>query len=193
MQTVIDSTYETNMRSSFIQSILLLLFFQCVVSIPVAWSEGLPSQTERFKGMSSTFKEKVNMSKAAEAAAKAKQLEEEKQRNEANAKPVNYFKLHIFVVNVTDKRFSDKILLLTLDLYCEIQNLDDKSLIDTHIAPIKDSIITYLSGIDRQEIQTPKQKKSLQNDLTQRVSDVLLKLTGKKVVSGLYITRMIIK
>ncbi len=181
------------MRSSFIQSILLLLFFQCVVSIPVAWSEGLPSQTERFKGMSSTFKEKVNMSKAAEAAAKAKQLEEEKQRNEANAKPVNYFKLHIFVVNVTDKRFSDKILLLTLDLYCEIQNLDDKSLIDTHIAPIKDSIITYLSGIDRQEIQTPKQKKSLQNDLTQRVSDVLLKLTGKKVVSGLYITRMIIK
>jgi len=182
------------MRSTFIQSILLLLFFQCVVSIPVAWSEGLPSQTERFKGMSSTFKEKVNKSKAAEAAAaKAKQLKEEKQRNEVDAKPVNYFKLHIFVVNVTDKRFSDKILLLTLDIYCEIQNLDDKSLIDTHIAPIKDSIITYLSGIDRQEIQTPKQKKSLQNDLTQRVSDVLMKLTGKKVVSGLYITRMIIK
>lgn len=182
------------MRSSFIQSILLLFFFQCVLSIPVAWPEGFPSQKERFKGMGSTFKAKIRKSDASEAAAKAKQQKEERQRNEVNAnKPVNYFKLHIFVVNVTDKRFSDKILLLTLDLYCEIQNLDDKSLIDTHIAPIKDSIITYLSGIDRQEIQTPKQKKSLQNDLTQRVSDVLLKLTGKKVVSGLYITRMIIK
>ncbi|MDX2505179.1 MAG: flagellar basal body-associated FliL family protein [Gammaproteobacteria bacterium] len=166
----------------------MLVFFQLMGVSPVAWSENYPSQQERFKGMGSTFKEMKNKSKS-----KQEQQDEKNKKISVDVKPSSYFKFHTFVVNVMDSRSHEKILFLTVDIYCEINNPDDKGLINTHKAPIKDSIITHLSGINRSEIQTPKQKKQLQAKLTQRVSDILLKLTGEKVISGLYITRMIIK
>lgn len=184
------------MRSIFIQFILIFVFVQPVGFVSIAWSEGLPSQTERFKGMGSTFKAKKVQAKSNEATAENKQENEEEEEsniNKTDDKISSYFKLHTFVVNVTENHSYEKILFLTVDIYCEIKNPEDKALIDSHIAPIKDSIITYLSGINRKDIQTPRQKKALQAKLTERVSDVLLKLTGKKVINGLYVTRMIIK
>ena len=82
---------------------------------------------------------------------------------------------------------------LTLEVFYEIINTDDKGLIETHIAPIKDAIITYTSGMFRQQMQTQKQKKGLQKELTKKVSKLLKKLTGKKVISDLYLTRIIIQ
>ena len=71
--------------------------------------------------------------------------------------------------------------------------MDDRWLIDTHIAPIKDIIITHVSGIERQKIQTQRQKKELQQVLSNKVTAQLKKLTGKTVINDLYITRFIIQ
>ncbi|MCU7800358.1 MAG: flagellar basal body-associated FliL family protein [gamma proteobacterium symbiont of Lucinoma myriamae] len=61
------------------------------------------------------------------------------------------------------------------------------------MAPIKDAIITHTSGLFRQQIQTQKQKKELQTHLTEKVANRLKTLTGKKVISDLYLTRIIIQ
>lgn len=157
-------------------------------------ADGMASQKERFSGMSSTFKEKKKAAEAekkAEAERKAK--EEAEQSKNSAADTATYFKLHTFVVNVVDTRDMDRILFLTLEIFCKIQDSDDRWLINNHLAPIKDTIITYISGLNRQEIQTQKQKKSLQKELTERVSNLLQKLTGKKVISDLYLTRIIVQ
>lgn len=183
----------------FVRSIVFL--FICYLITPAgfviatAWSEdSLPSQKARFEGMGSTFKEKKRQSlsanKAGISSAEELNLEDDKTASDAN---ISYFKLHTFVVNIQDKRIQNRLVTITLEVFCEIKNSDDKWLIDTHMAPIKDSIITYVSGIDRETIQTQKQKKELQQQLTERVSAVLKKLTGHEVISGLYITRFIIQ
>jgi len=179
----------------------LIVLFALVFFVPVdffissAWSEGsLPSQKERFSGMSSTFKEKKKQISAAKNQQKSDQEQSpDEEDNKPLAANISYFKLHTFVVNIQDNRQPDKLVTLTLEIFCEINNSDDKWLIDTHIAPIKDSIITHVSGIERERIQTQKQKIDLQQELTDRVSSVLKNLTGQKVINGLYITRFIIQ
>lgn len=183
------------MNSMSIKSVVLLFIFQFVYIGSAAWAD-YPTQSERFKGMGATFK------KAKKNSEKDKSTSDDVKQNENNAQDEileteiessgNYFKLHTFVVNVSDQSSHKKISFLTLDVYCEIRDDSDKNLINNHIAPIKDAIITHISGIDRKDIQTPKQKKALQNTLTQKVSDVLYSLTGKKSIIQLYITRMLI-
>ena len=183
------------MNFMFIKFVVLLFIFQFIYIGSVAWAD-YPTQSERFKAMGATFK------KAKENSLENQSTADEVKKNETNSQTEieeteiessgNYFKLHTFVVNVSDQSSHKKISFLTLDIYCEIRDDNDKNLINNHIAPIKDVIITYISGIDRKDIQTPKQKKSLQNTLTQKVSDVLYSLTGKKSIIQLYITRMLI-
>ena len=159
-------------------------------------TEDLPSQKARFAGMSATFKAKKKEAEEAEkkeAEEKATKEAEEQEKRSAGDEAVTYFKLHTFVVNVIDERDEDKLLFLTLEIFCKIKNSDDRWLINHNLAPIKDTIITYISGLNRQEIQTQKQKKTLQKELTRRVDDTLKKLTGKKVISNLYLTRIIVQ
>lgn len=177
------------MNAMSIKSVVLLFVFQFVYIGSAVWAD-YPTQSERFKGMGATFKKaKENSRKNQSTADEVKKNESEETEIESSG---NYFKLHTFVVNVSDQSSHKKISFLTLDIYCEIRDDNDKNLINNHIAPVKDAIITYISGIDRKDIQTPKQKKALQNTLTQKVSDVLYSLTGKKSIIQLYITRMLI-
>ncbi len=177
---------------------LLVVFSASNFLISTAWSAEMASQKDRFAGMGATFKEKKKEAADKQAALDAKEAAEKKaeeeQKEEQKAEALtSYFRLHTFVVNVIDEQNVDKILLLTLEVFCEIKDPDDRWLIDEHLAPIKDSIITYISGIKRQEIQTQKQKKALQKELTLRVSAVLKKLTGQDLISNLYLTRIIIQ
>ncbi len=169
----------------FLKSIVLLFIFQFINISSVVWSADYPTQSERFKGMGATFKEaKKNEHKL--------RAEIEEIKTEETDTAGNYFKLHTFVVNVRDKSSHKKINFLTLDIFCETKNINDKVIIEYHIAPVKDVIITYISGIERTEIQTPGQKKALQDTLTQKVSDILYRLTGKKLIIQLYITRILV-
>lgn len=177
--------------NSFIVVIFCVVFFS-----PAVFAAGgdLPSQKARFEGMGATFKAKKK--EAADKAAAEKLAQEKKQaeENEAAAEEAKtYFKLHTFVVNVIDQNKKDKLLFLTLDVFCEIKQADDRWIIDEHIAPLKDTIISYISGLKRQAIQTQKQKKSLQQELTKRVQKVLKKQTGSKVISQLYLTKFLIQ
>lgn len=182
--------------------VLFIVFFYVIgpghsfVSDVSANEEALPSQQSRFDGMGAIFKAKKKEAQEAAKRAeieKAEQEAEEALNNDSTDEDVTYFKLHTFVVNVIDQRNEDKLLFLTLDIFCKISNPDDKWLVDNNIAPIKDTIITYTSGLNRQEIQTQKQKKELQKELTLRVTDILKKLTGKRVISDLYLTRIIVQ
>lgn len=188
------------MFAIFIRSIVFV--FVCSMVIPAdyfissAWSgDSLPSQKSRFEGMSSTFKEKKQQSSSANNKVKSEKDESDAddQDDKSSEANISYFKLHTFVVNIQDKRIQNKLVTITLEVFCEIKNSDDKWVIDTHIAPIKDAVITYVSGMNRENIQTQKQKKELQQQLTDRVSAVLKELTGKNVINGLYITRFIIQ
>ena len=143
--------------------------------------------------MGSTFKAKKKQAAASNSSNNTETDAAEDDELTAENDSVTYFKLHTFVVNVVDKHNENKLVFITLEVFCEINKADDKGLIDAHIAPIKDTIITYVSGLSRDKIQTQKQKKELQKILTQRVSAVLKELTGKKVVSELYLTRIIIQ
>ncbi|MCU7939946.1 MAG: flagellar basal body-associated FliL family protein [gamma proteobacterium symbiont of Bathyaustriella thionipta] len=154
-----------------------------------AWSkDGLPSQKARFQGMGSTLKEQKKQTLFSSDESEITSKEEIQEE-----KPGTYFKLHTFVINIRDERYPGKLLFLTLEIFCEIKESDDKWIIETHIAPIKDAIITYTSGLFRQQIQTQKQKKELQEQLAKRVRDVLKTLSGKNVISDLYLTRLIIQ
>jgi len=190
------------MRSILIRSIYITASFYLIALsgtfISAVWAtEGLPSQKSRFEGMGATFKAKKKAASEANSSINAEDTTSENEDvpddNLPEDNSASYFKLHTFVVNVVDKRDEDTLLFLTLEVFCEIKQTDDRWLIDTHIAPIKDTIITYISGLNRQTIQTQKQKKALQKELTLRVSNTLKKLTGKNVVSELYLTRIIIQ
>jgi len=171
----------------FLISIQLIGLDQFFISN--AWSkEGLPSQKERFQGMGSTFKKQQTQTFFSFDKPKV-----DKNKETAEEKSGDYFKLHTFVINVRDDRYPGSLFFLTLEVFCEIINPDDKWLIETHIALIKDTIITYTSGMFRQQMQTQRQKKRLQKELTKKVSKLLKKLTGKKVISDLYLTRIIIQ
>ncbi len=168
-----------------------LIFFSCDA---LAVGGELPSQKARFDGMGATFKAKKK--EAADKAAAAKLAKDKQQAEEeaaASEEAETYFKLHTFVVNIIDQRMPDKLLFLTMDIFCKIKQADDRWLIDEHIAPVKDTIITYTSGLKRQQLQTQKQKKALQQELTQRVQKRLKYLTGNKVISDLYLTKFIIQ
>lgn len=190
------------MHAILIRSIYVAVSFYLLglssTFISTVWAtEGLASQKSRFEGMGATFKAKKKAASAADSSMSAENKtsedDEALDENTSDDDSASYFKLHTFVVNVVDKRDEDKLLFLTLEVFCEIKQTDDRWLIDTHIAPIKDTIITYISGLNRQTIQTQKQKKALQKELTLRVSNTLKKLTGKNVVSELYLTRIIIQ
>ena len=182
----------------FIHSIVFL--FVCYFITPAdyfissVWSaESLPSQKSRFEGMSSTFKEKKQQRSSAKNNLETDTEGSDNEQNSPSDDNISYFKLHTFVVNIRDKRIQNNLVTITLEIFCELKEPQDRWIIDTHLAPIKDTIITRLSGIQRETIQTQKQKKELQQELTNRVSAVLQKLTGKTVISGLYITRLIIQ
>ncbi len=157
----------------------------------------LPSQKARFEGMGSTFKAKKNNVSSANSSINTENSSsdnnETSDKNNTDDDSATYFKLHTFVVNVVDKHEEDKLLFLTLEVFCKINQAEDRWLIDDHLAPIKDTIISYVSGFNRQKIQTQKQKKELQYELTLRVAQVLKELTGKRVISGLYLTQIIIQ
>lgn len=175
----------------FITSFLisLVIFFNTA-----AWAtEGLPSQKARFEGMGSTFKKQKE--KAASVSDVPADSRSQNSKNDmiSDDDSSTYFRLHTFVVNVIDERDVDKLLFLTLEIYCKISNIDEKWLVDFHLAAIKDTIISYISGLKRQNIQTQKQKKTLQQELTLRVSNTLKTLSGKEVISNLYLTRIIIQ
>lgn len=181
------------MIATVFRTLLLLISIQLIglegFFISNAWSvEGLPSQKSRFQGMGSTLKEQKK-----QILFSSEETETSNEDVTVEEKPGTYFKLHTFVINIRDKRYPGKLLFLTLEVFCEIKDEDDKWLIETHIAPIKDAIITYTSGLFRQQIQTQKQKKQLQKDLTVQVRNLLKKLTGKNVISDLYLTRIIIQ
>lgn len=177
-------------NSIFIKYIILFFCFQIFNISTAVWS--YPTQSERFKGMGTAFKEAKKTSQPSSNELKKDDNDANEVLEAKTESPANYFKLHTFVVNIKDQSSHKKISFITLDIYCEINNENEKVIINTHLAPVKDSIITHISGIDRQEIQTPRQKKSLQNSLTQKASDVLYRLTGKKVISQLYITRILV-
>lgn len=182
--------HATITRSVLFRSFIYIVSFYLVglgdSLIPDVSAAGdFPSQKARFQGMGSTFKAKKK-----EAAAKSSKKTETTTSEDESA---TYFKLHTFVVNVVDQRYKDKLIFLTLEVFCKINQPDDKWLIDNNIAPIKDTIITYISGLSRDKIQTQKQKKQLQKDLTLRVANVLKELIGKEVISDLYLTRIIIQ
>ncbi|MCW8930208.1 MAG: flagellar basal body-associated FliL family protein [Gammaproteobacteria bacterium] len=176
----------------FVAPFCFFSFGDFIISDAVATS-GLPSQQARFSGMSGTFKAKKKEAEAERLAEEAEAQKEAEQNDNSSDDSVTYFKLHTFVVNVIDEDNVDKLLLLTLEIFCKIQDSEDRWLIENHLAPIKDTIITYVSGQNRQGIQTQKQKKTLQKELTERVSETLKKLTGKKVISALYLTRIIVQ
>ncbi len=146
-------------------------------------TEELPSQKARFEGMGATFKAKKK-----DASGK---INTEISDNKSDSS--TYFKVHTFVVNVIDQQKNDTLTFLTLEIYCKINESADKWLIGHHMAAIKDTIITYTSGLKRQVIQTQKQKKTLQKELTLRVAERLKNLSGKKVISDLYLTRILIQ
>lgn len=182
------------MATTFFRTLLFLICIQLIsidgFFISNAWStEGLPSQKARFQGMGSTLKEQKTQTFFSSNESAVNNNKEEVQEE----KPGTYFKLHTFVVNIRDERYPGKLFFLTLEIFCEIKELDDMWLIETHIAPIKDAIITYTSGLFRQQIQTQKQKKELQKHLTEKVANRLKTLAGKKVISDLYLTRIIIQ
>lgn len=186
--------------STFFRLSLFILLFHVIAPAHLIFPDafaasGMASQKERFSGMGATFKAKKKEAEEAEKKDEEERIarEEAEQSKNASDEAVTYFKLHTFVVNVVDTRDTDKLLFLTLEIYCKIQDSEDRWLINNHLAPIKDSIITYISGLNRQEIQTQKQKKSLQKTLTERASSTLKKLTGKKVISDLYLTRIIVQ
>ncbi|MCP3850356.1 MAG: flagellar basal body-associated FliL family protein [Gammaproteobacteria bacterium] len=168
-----------------------VLFFSIVTSNAYA-TTGLPTQKERFAGMSGAFKEKKKEAEDAKAAAEEKAKLEAEQKSLEGAE-ATYFRLHTFVVNVIDQREPDRLFFLTLEIYSKIYNSDDRWIVNTHLAPIKDIIISSVSGLERQDIQTQKQKKALQKQLTQKVSNLLKKLSGKNVISDLYLTRIIVQ
>ncbi|NOQ77838.1 MAG: hypothetical protein GQ546_00395 [Gammaproteobacteria bacterium] len=181
------------MTTTFFRTLLFLICIQLIsldgFFISNAWStEGLPSQKARFQGMGSTLKEQKTQTFFSSDEPEVNNKEEVQEEQ-----PGTYFKLHTFVVNIRDERYPGKLLFLTLEVFCEIKDEDDKWLIETHIAPIKDTIITYTSGLFRQQIQTQKQKKALQESLTQKVRSLLKTTTGEKVISNLYLTRIIIQ
>jgi len=195
---------ETEMRITYIRfvlnySLLFIAIFTFTLFIDAfqsdAWATGgLPSQKSRFQGMGSTLKAQKEGSIAIpfmDSGSDEKKTDDDLTIQDDSLS--TYFKLHTFVVNVVDSRYEDQLLFLTLEVFCKISDADDKWLIDNHIAPIKDAIISYTSGLNRQTIQTQKQKKALQKELTLRVSNRLKKLTGKKVISDLYLTRIIIQ
>jgi flagellar basal body-associated protein FliL len=173
------------------------LIFLLLVTAPfsVVNASSLPSQQERFSGMRGTFKEKMDESGGASSGFLFKKSEPEAKQEEQEAVNDNssYFRLHTFVVNILDQRYQDKIQLLTLEVYCEINDEAYRYLIDDHLPAIKDTIITHVSGLDRQQIQTQKQKKELQQILTTKVSTLIKQLTGKTIVNDLYLTRFLIQ
>lgn len=181
------------MAVTVFRTLFFLIFVQLIgldeFLISNAWSEErLPSQKARFQGMGSTLKKQKTQTFFSSDKSKV-----DKNKKIAEEKSGDYFKLHTFVINVRDERYPGSLFFLTLEVFCEIINPDDKWLIETHIAPIKDTIITYTSGMFRQQMQTQKQKKRLQKELTKKVSKLLKRLTGKKVISDLYLTRIIIQ
>lgn len=178
------------MRILFFLSIQVI-FFNVIFIAAAQAVEGLPSQNARFQGMGSTLKEQKK--RTLFSSTDAETIKAEKKPEAQEEKPGSYFKLHTFVINIRDERYPGKLLFLTLNVFCEIKDEDDKWLIETHIAPIKDVIITYTSGLFRQQIQTPKQKKHLQQTLTDKVKSRLYDLTGENVISRLYLTRIIIQ
>ncbi len=179
------------LNHSIFSAVFILIAFGNLF-IPVAQAtEGLPSQKARFAGMGSTFKAKIKEPSSDSSINVQQATSEDNESLDEDSS--SYFQLHTFVVNVVDQRDANKLLFLTLEVFCKINEPDDKWLIDNHLAPIKDSIITYVSGIERQKIQTQKQKKAMQKELTQRVSIVLKQLTGKNVLADLYLTRIIIQ
>ncbi len=173
---------------------LVPIFFMGQGNFFVASSQaagGLPSQQARFEGMGATFKAKKKEATALSAQMMSENSNE-KNTSSSNDSPT-YFKLHTFVVNVIDQKSKDKLTFLTLEIYIKISDPDEKWIIDHHMAAIKDVIITYISGLNRQTIQTQKQKKTLQKKLTMRVYDRLKKLSGKTVISDLYLTRILVQ
>lgn len=178
-------------------SVFLSLFFCIIIpflSAPVHAADSLPSQQSRFEGMGSTFKAKKQQSSDSSSAGKdLNTADEENAQNDQPQMENSYFKLHTFVVNIIDKRADDKLFFLTLEVYCEIRDVNERDLIDEHIAPIKDTIITHVSGLKRSQIQTQKQKKELQTYLSEKSKAVIKQLTGKAIINDLYITRILIQ
>jgi|GEM_PF-5501305 len=181
---------------SISQLLLLFAFFQ-LTSLPdmlisEVWaSEGLPSQKARFQGMGATLKEqkKQTFFSSDESKDEDTAVSDKTTIDDSSS----YFKLHTFVLNIRDKRYPGQLIFLTLDIFCELKNPDDRWLIDSHMPAIKDWVITYVSGLYRQQLQSQKKKKQLQQNLTRDIQTLLLRLTGKKVITNLYLTRILIQ
>ena len=173
---------------TFVVSIVLPLFLFSADS----YSSGLPSQQSRFEGMGSTFKAKKQQSNSSSESELIEKQEEDSEAEGAETES-SYFKLHTFVVNVVDKRAHGRLVFLTLEVYCEIRDANERWLIDKHLGPIKDTIITHISGLNREELQTQKQKKELQAYLSEKTKLLIKRLTGKAIINDLYLTRILIQ
>ncbi|MCK5649096.1 MAG: hypothetical protein KAI22_09470, partial [Gammaproteobacteria bacterium] len=90
----------------------------------------LPSQKSRFAGMGSAFKAKKKEAAASKSSKNTEINTTEDDELTADDDSATYFKLHTFVVNVVDQRYEDKLIFLTLEVFCKINQPDDKWLID---------------------------------------------------------------
>ena len=65
--------------------------------------------------------------------------------------------------------------------------------VQKHNAPLRDVIITSLASQTRDNINTPKKKKTLQDKIQEAAENVLKELTGKKQIEGLYFTNFVVQ
>lgn len=184
------------MHTVYIRSVKIVIIIFSILPLFLffadSYSSELPSQKSRFEGMGSTFKAKKQQNSSSSDSELLEKQEEDSESVGPETES-SYFKLHTFVVNVVDKRTRGNLVFLTLEVYCEIRDVNERWLIDKHLGPIKDTIITHISGLNREEIQTQKQKKELQAHLSEKTKLLIKRLTGKDIINELYLTRILIQ
>lgn len=102
-----------------------------------------------------------------------------------------YFELSPpFVVNLQTNERRMRFLQVRIQVYGSPKAIEQ---VQTHNAPLRDTIITHLSEQTRESVNTPKKKKALQDKVQAAAETVLKELTGSKQIEGLYFTNFVIQ
>jgi flagellar FliL protein len=93
-----------------------------------------------------------------------------------------------FVVNLLDKSGVEK-RYLKVTLEAEVGKEEDKQLIDTNNAQLRDSILLLLSSQTMEDVNTMEGKLALKQELLERMKQIL----GEGVVRRIYFTEFVIQ
>ncbi len=106
--------------------------------------------------------------------------------------PVYYELSPPFVVNLKDTG-GRRIRFLQARIQVLAYGKDKIEKVKTHDAAIRDALITLLSAQSRNDINTAKKKKALQEKALKAVKQVLKSETGREQIEGLYFTNFVVQ